>query len=259
MYWSPEGLEAVVSSPGKAWKLLDTQLSRPQDVYVPSRAWRCILESAGRILRSMAERKRIFEFLLPHFNGKAKDAARELYGLLKKDGEGEKFGYLFNVAEAVANFYAEHERLPKDFFELQKKPEPKKFTFTTSPDDGPEKGQVVRYECDGRVLRGQVKLPNSPEPRKEEDWRWFSFEAELPEKLREKLAQGGKLCAPDLRLKVKPSGKLVALLDVKVEVPEKTPSGEKDRALGVDWGLRKLVTGTVVSKKGQLTPPFFVF
>ncbi|ACX51961.1 transposase IS605 OrfB [Ammonifex degensii KC4] len=258
-YWSPEGLEAVASSPGKAWKLLDTQLSRPQDVYIPSRAWRCILESAGRVLRSMAERKRIFELLLPYFNGKAKDAAKELYGLLKKDGKGEKFGYLFNVAEAVANFYAEHERLPKNFFELQKKPEPKKFTFTTSPDDGPEKGQVVRYECDGRVLRGRVKLPTCPEPRKEEDWRWFSFEAELPEELQEKLARGGKLCAPDLRLKVKPSGKLVALLDVKVEVPEKTPSGEKDRALGVDWGLRKLVTGTVVSKKGQLTPPFFVF
>ncbi|RDV82079.1 zinc ribbon domain-containing protein [Ammonifex thiophilus] len=258
-YWSPGGLEAVASSPGKAWKLLDAELPRPQDVYIPSRVWRSILESAGRLLRSMAERKRIFELFLPYFSGQAKDAARELYELLKEDGEQEKFGYLFNVAEAMASFYAEHERLPQDFFELQKRPEPKKFTFTTSADDGPERGQVMKYECDGEVLRGRAKLPISPEPKKEEDWQWFSFEVGLPEELKEKLAQGGKLHAPDLRLKAKPSGKLVALLDVKVEVPEKAPSGERDRALGLDWGQRKLITGTVVSREGQLTPPFFVF
>ncbi|WP_259498843.1 IS607 family transposase [Desulfofundulus thermocisternus] len=77
--------------------------------------------------------------------------------------------------------------------------------------------------------------------------------------LQEKLAAGGTLCAPDLRLKVKPGGELVALLDVKVDVPEEKPSGDPGRALSVDWGLRKLVTCTVVSRKGQLTPPFFVF
>lgn len=258
-YWSYEGLEAAASSSGKAWKFLDTELSRPQDVYIPSRVWRSILESVGRILRSMAERKRIFELLLPCFNGKAKDAAKKLYDLLKDDGKQEKFGYLFNVAEAMANFYAEHERLPQDFFELQRKPEPEKFTFTTSADDGPEKGQVMKYEYISHVLRGRVKLPTRLEPESEEDWEWFSFEVELPEELKKKLAEGGKLCAPDLRLKVKPSGKLIALLDVKVEVPEEKPSGEKDRALGCDWGQRKLITGTVISREGQLTPPFFVF
>ncbi|RDV82056.1 RNA-guided endonuclease InsQ/TnpB family protein [Ammonifex thiophilus] len=257
-YWSPEGLEAVASSPGKAWKLLDAELSRPQDIYIPSRVWRSILESAGRLLRSMAERKRIFKLLLPCFSGQAKDAAKEIYDLLKKDGEGEKFGYLFNVAEAVAGFYAEHERLPQDFFELQKKPEPKKFTFTTSADDGLRQGQVLKYECDGEVLRGRVKLPLCPEPKSEKDWEWFSFDVKLPEELKEKL-KAGKLHAPDLRLKRKPSGKLVALLDVKVEVPEKAPSGERDRALGLDWGQRKLVTGTILQGETQLTPPFFVF
>ncbi|MGO0122928.1 hypothetical protein [Desulfothermobacter acidiphilus] len=83
-YWSSEGLEAAATSSGKAWKLLDTELSCPQDVYIPSRVWRCILESAGRLLRSMAERKRIFELLLPCFSGQSKDAAREFYELLKK-------------------------------------------------------------------------------------------------------------------------------------------------------------------------------
>lgn len=258
-YWSHEGLEAVASSSGKVWKLLDTELSRPQDVYIPSRVWRCILESAGRVLRSIAERKRIFELLLPLFNGKAKDSAKKLFDELKENGEQEKFGYLFNVAETVANFYADHERLPQDFFELQKRPEPRKFTFTLAADDGKDTGQVMRYECDGEVLRGKVKLPTRPEPKSEKDWEWFSFETRLPQELKEKLAQGGRIHAPDLRLKCKPSGKLIALLDMKVEVPEEGPSGADDRALALDWGQRKLITGTVVSREGQLTPPFFVF
>ncbi|MGB9886502.1 MAG: RNA-guided endonuclease InsQ/TnpB family protein [Moorellales bacterium] len=58
---------------------------------------------------------------------------------------------------------------------------------------------------------------------------------------------------------MKPDGELIALLDVKVEVPEEEPSGDPGRGLAVDWGLKKLVTCTVVSKEGQLTPPFFVF
>ncbi|WP_240610881.1 hypothetical protein [Ammonifex thiophilus] len=258
-YWSCDGLEKAASHRGKIWKLLDTELPRSQDFYIPSRVWRSILESAGRLLCSMAERKRVFELLLPLFNGKARDAAKKLYDLLKEDGEREKLGYLFNVAEAMASFYAEHERLPQDFFELQRRPEPKKFTFTASADDGPEQGQVMKYECNGKVLRGRVKLPTRPELESEKDWEWFPFEVELPEELKEKLARGARLHAPDLRLKRKSSGKLIALLDVKVEVPEKAPSGEKDRALGCDWGQRKLITGTVLQGETQLTPPFFVF
>lgn len=258
-YWSRDGLEKAAFHQGKVWKLLDTELLRPQDVYIPSRVWRCILESAGRLLRSMAERKRIFELLLPCFSVKAKDAAKELYDKLKEDGEQEKFGYLFNVAEAIGTFYAEHERLPRDFFELQKKPEPKKFTFTLAPDDGPEKGQVMRYKYNGEVLWGRVKLPTRPEPKSEKDWEWFSFEVRLPAELKKQLARGAGLCAPDLRLKVKPSGRLIALLDVKVEVPGEEPPGVDDRALGLDWGQRKFITGTVVSREGQLTPPFFIF
>lgn len=258
-YWSREGLEKVAAHPGQIWKLLDAEMSRPAEIYVPSRPWRCVLESAGRILRSQAERKRIFELLMPLFNGKVKDAAKELYEKLKEEGSQEKFGYLFNVAEQVAEFYAGHERLPQDFFELQKRPEPKRFTCTLAPDDGPEDGQAIRYRIEGDSLVGEIKLPVVPEPRSEKDWRRLPFSVGLPQELLEKLAAGGSLCAPDLRLKVKPDGDLIAVLDVKVEVPEEGPSGDPGRGLAVDWGLRKLVTCTVVSRRGQLTPPFFVF
>ncbi|SHJ44805.1 RNA-guided endonuclease InsQ/TnpB family protein [Desulfofundulus thermosubterraneus] len=258
-YWSLEGLEKVAAHSGQIWKLLDAEMSRPEDVYIPSRPWRCILESAGRILRSQAERKRIFEHLLPFFAGGAKNAARKLYEEFKAEGNPEKFGYLLNVAEQLAEFYAGHERLPQNFFEFQRKPEPKRFTYTLAPDDGAENGQAIKYCLEGNRLAGEIKLPVVPEPRSKKDWQWLSFSIELPAELQEKLAAGGTLCAPDLRLKVKPDGELVALLDAKVDVPEEKPSGDPGRALSVDWGLRKLVTCTVVSRKGQLTPPFFVF
>jgi hypothetical protein len=258
-YWSLEGLEKVAAHSGQIWKLFDTEMSRPEDVYIPSRPWRCILESAGRILRSQVERKRIFEHLLPLFGGEAKNAARKLYEEFKAEGNPEKFGYLLNVAEQLAEFYAEYERLPQDFFEFQRKPEPKRFTYTLAPDDGAEDGQAIKYRLESNRLAGEIKLPVVPEPQSKKDWQWFSFSVELPAELQEKLAAGGTLCAPDLRLKVKPDGELAALLDVKVEVPEEEPSGDPGRALSVDWGLRKLVTCTVVSRKGQLTPPFFVF
>lgn len=258
-YWSLEGLEKVAAHSGQIWKLLDTEMSRPEDVYIPSRPWRCILESAGRILRSQAERKRIFEHLVPLFTGGARSAAEKLYEEFKAEGNQEKFGYLLNVAEQLAGFYVEHERLPQDFFEFQRKPEPKRFTYTLAPDDGPEDGQAIRYRLEGNRLAGEIKLPASPEPRSEKEWRWYSFSVELPDELQRKLIAGGSVCAPELRLKFKPDGRLIALLDVKVEVPEEEPSGDPSRALGVDWGLRKLVTCTVVSKNGQLTPPFFMF
>ncbi len=257
--WSPEGLEKAAAHSGRIWKLLDGELSRPQDLYVPSRPWRCVLESTGRILRSQAERRRIFERLLPLFSGGANGAARKLCEELKAEGGPEKFGYLLNVAEQMAEFYAEHGRLPRDFFEFQRKPEPKRFTYTLAPDDGPEKGQAARWRLEGDRLAGEIKLPAVPEPRSERDWRWLPFSVKLPAELQGKLAAGGVLCAPDLRLKVKPDGELIALLDVKAEVPEKEPSGDFGRALACDWGLRKMATCTVVSRKGQLTPPFFVF
>ena len=45
------------------WKHLEGWLPRPDDL--PSRLWRCILEGAGRTLRAQADRKRVFELLLP--------------------------------------------------------------------------------------------------------------------------------------------------------------------------------------------------
>ncbi len=258
-YWSPEGLEKVAAHSGQVWKLLDTEMPRPEGVYVPSRPWRCILESAGRILRSQAERKRIFEHLLPFFTGGARNAVVRLHKELKAGGSPEKFGYLLNVAEQLAEFYAEHERLPQNFFEFQRKPEPKQFTYTLASDDGPESGQAIRYRLEGNRLVGGIKLPASPEPRSESDWRWLPFSVKLPAELQGKLSVGGVLCAPDLRLKVKPDGELIALLDVKVEVPEEEPSGDSGRVLACDRGLRKLITCTVVSREAQITPPFFVF
>jgi hypothetical protein len=63
-----DGLWAYLDEIGQVegkhiYKALENRLPRPEGV--PSRPWRCILEGAGRTLRAQADRKRIFDLLLP--------------------------------------------------------------------------------------------------------------------------------------------------------------------------------------------------
>jgi hypothetical protein len=63
-------LDTIGATEHQAWKTLIT-LAQKGDlplfspgIYIPDRVWRCILESAGRILRQHADRKRVLELLL---------------------------------------------------------------------------------------------------------------------------------------------------------------------------------------------------
>ena len=63
-----DGLWAYLDEIGQVegkhiYKALESRLPRPEGV--PSRPWRCVLEGAGRTLRAQADRKRIFDLLLP--------------------------------------------------------------------------------------------------------------------------------------------------------------------------------------------------
>jgi len=108
------------------YKVLESQLPRPAGI--PSRPWRCILEGAGRTLRGQADRKRIFDLLHPlvadedleNGNQNLIPLAYQLRDELA--GAGEKVGYLLNIIEQSANYYAKNERLPADYYELQTRP-----------------------------------------------------------------------------------------------------------------------------------------
>jgi hypothetical protein len=140
------------------WKPLEGWLGRPEDV--PSRPWRCILERGGRVLRAQADRKRVFDLLLPllsdeHLEGGNRVLTALAYKLRDELSDSyEKIGYLLNLVEQTANFYAENGKLPADYDELQGKPVLKRPQLPLAADDGAVKGQAYRM----RVVDGQVTL-----------------------------------------------------------------------------------------------------
>jgi hypothetical protein len=82
----------------------------------------------------------------------------------------------------------------------------------------------------------------------------------LPDPVVEGLEQGAVL-APTLREIAEPDGTRYAVLDFIVEVPvtELAERAQIHRVLGWDWGVRTLVTATVVDLDGnRLAPPVFL-
>jgi hypothetical protein len=248
-------LEEIGQINGKhIWKTLESWLPRPSGI--PSRLWRCILERGGRTLRVQADRKRIFELLLPllkdeHFTDEKADLVALAYRLRDElEGNRQKIGYLVNIVEQIANFYAEKDRLPTDYYELQEKPVLVTPQLPLAADDGAVKGQVYRMN----IADGEVTL-RFKYPCDDGQWRWTpSITFPLPDVI--PLAAP---LAPTLRLKKVKGGEVVGVLDFIVEdsSPQGQPAG--DNVLAFDWGVRRFLTFVILSRAGeQLTPPFFV-
>ncbi len=82
----------------------------------------------------------------------------------------------------------------------------------------------------------------------------------LPDLVVERL-QAGAALAPTLREIACPDGTRYAVLDFMVEVPVPEPVewNQVQRVLGWDWGVRTLVTATVLDLDGnQVAPPLFL-
>jgi putative transposase len=236
------------------WKTLEGWLPRPEDI--PSRLWRCILERGGRVLRAQADRKRVFDLLLPLLGDEhLKDGNADLTALAYQlrdelDSSQEKIGYLVNLVEQTANFHAENGKLPADYYELQGKPVLKRPQLPLAADDGAVKGQVYRM----RVVDGLVSL-RFKYPDGDAKWGWTpDVTFWLPDTVDPSVP-----LAPTLRLKEIKGGETVAVLDFVVEdnSPRQQPVG--DNVLAFDWGVRRLLSFTILNRGGeQLTPPFFV-
>ncbi|MHC4073661.1 MAG: zinc ribbon domain-containing protein [Planctomycetota bacterium] len=247
------GLDEIGQIAGEhIWKHLAGWLPRPDGL--PSRLWRCILEGAGRTLRAQADRKRVFELLLPllrdeYFGDDNDNLTKLAYRLRDELGDDrEKIGYLLNLIEQIANFYATNERLPTDYYQLQPKPALKRPQLPLAADDGPARGQVYRLEAVNGQLTLRFKYP---------DGRW-RFTPDATFTLPAAVDPTAPL-APTLRLKETKGGETVAVLDFIVEdqAPQGQPTGHN--ILAFDWGVRRLLSFVILSREGeQLTPPIFV-
>jgi putative transposase len=239
------------------------------------RQWRCEAEQAGRILRGQAERKQQFACILPLLGhgmieppiakrraGKNRTAIKQAVAEVR-DGEdnGGKAVEWQSLIEQACNFYLAHGCFPVAYEEMQAIPVLKTGILPYAGDDGAENGQTYRLtlDLDHQHLTLALRLPDET-GRWVRTWREQTRQMPLPAELVARL-QAGEMQAPSLREVREPDGTRYAVLDVMVVVPIPPPHtwDGAQQVLGFDWGVRKLVTASVVDLEGhQIGRPFFL-
>jgi len=239
------------------------------------RQWRCEAEQAGRILRSQAERKKQFALILPMLEqgmiqpkteakwaGKKRKAiSQALTDLREANSDGGNTVELQSLIEQACNFYLTNGCFPDTYEEMQAVPVLKAGILPYAGDDGPTMGQSYRLSLDLEQKQITLALRTPDETGTwVRTWRDKIIQMGLPEVVLARMKQG-KMLAPSLREIIEPEGTRYAVLDFIVEVPAAPCAAweDMDRVLGFDWGVRTLVTASVVDLKGhQMGRPFFL-
>jgi putative transposase len=256
-----------------AYKQVEEMMSPP--FAHGDRQWRCEAEQVGRMLRGQAERKQQFALILPLLTAgmiqpksdskrarKNRKAIKQaLVALREANSDGGNAVELQSVIEQACNFYLHHGCFPDTYEEMQPIPVLKAGILPYAGDDGPVMGQTyrMRYDLDQKRLTLALRTPN-PQGGWVRSWRDHTCHLTLPDLLVKRF-KAGKPLAPSLRAIVEADGSQYAVLDFIVEVPvEKQPSFEDlQTVLGFDWGVRVLVTASVVDLDGkQIGHPFFL-
>jgi putative transposase len=265
-----------------AWKQVAEYMGSPDPH--GDRQWRCESETAGRILRAQATRKRAFTliqplltdgFIFPKTDRKpASKNRRAITAAItalrhvqaeaasgQEDGEST-FVALQNIVEQCCNYYLQHDRFPDAYEEMQAIPVLKVGLLTYAGDDGPDKGQsfglrLALEEGEAGVAYLRFRCPDT-----QGVWGWRPGEVriDLPERLREQL-RAGAWQAPTLREEQNATGARTAVLDIPVAVEPAEPVGWErvERVLGADWGVHTLLTATAVDTQHlQVGRPFFL-
>jgi putative transposase len=239
------------------------------------RQWRCEAEQAGRILRGQAARKKQFALILPVLSqgmlepktekkpaGKNRKAIKAaLADLREENADGGSAVELQSLVEQCCNFYLKNGCFPACYEEMQAIPVLSVGMLPYAADDGGEKGQAYRLRLDlaGRCCYFTFRAPDEGGAWAA-GWREPQILLPLPDAVVEQLHAGSAL-APTLREIGQPDGTRYAVLDFILEVPlpEPVECKQVQRVLGWDWGIRTLVTATVLDLSGnRLAPPLFL-
>jgi putative transposase len=256
-----------------AYKQVTAMMGSP--AFHGDRQWRCEAEQAGRILRGQAARKKQFALILPLLEqgmilphtekrraGKNRTAIKAaLARLSDEDSDGGSAVELQSLIEQACNFYLKNGCFPNTYEDMQALPVLKVGILPYAGDDGGEQGQAYRLRIDreGRCCYFAFRAPDQA-GNWPASWTEPQLRLPLPPPVLERL-QAGEDLAPTLREQALPDGTRYAVLDLMVEVPVAPLPDPKQvrRVLGWDWGVRTLVTATVLDISGKrLSPPLFL-
>jgi putative transposase len=168
---------------------------------------------------------------------------------------------LQSLIEQACNYYLSNGCFPDTYEDMQAIPVQKRGILPYAGDDGGERGQAYRLRIDleGRCCYFAFRAPDQA-GRWRSRWTEPQLRLPLPPPVVERL-QAGEDLAPTLREQALPDGTRYAVLDFIVEVPVAPLPDPKQvrRVLGWDWGVRTLVTATVLDLSGhRLSPPLFL-
>jgi putative transposase len=265
--------EFVTHTNTYAYKQVEEMIAPP--VVHGHRQWRCEAEQAGRILRGQAERKKQFVLILPLLEpgmiqpktetrraGKNRTQIKQaLVNLRDGQSDGGNAVELQSLIEQSCNFYLANGCFPETYEEMQAVPVLKAGILPYAGDDGPHMGQSYRLslDLDQNILTLALRTPDESGAWAR-NWREKTIQMTLPEVVVARM-KVGKMLAPSLREIIEPDGTRYAVLDVIVEIPVEEPAewSEMQTVLGFDWGVRVLVTASVVDLDGhQVGRPFFL-
>ena len=262
---------------GPAWKQVERHLLMRSGH--GNRQERCEMEQVGRMLRAQASRKQVFQTVLPLLSEglirpaeekrearkdhrQIKEQVRALRTQMQDAGEdAEAFMAMTNVLEQACNRYLQTGEFPTTYEDLQPAPVLTKGHLTFAGDDGMKAGQTYRarievsYCCDIQTRREQCQATLWLKlrcPNEQGKWAWgaWSEAISLPPTVFAYLWQGASTQAPTLREITSDDDLRVAVLDVMLEVPAKyvSPLEQESRVLGFDWGVRSLITVSILEK-----------
>jgi putative transposase len=256
-----------------AYKQVEEMTSSPQ--LHGDRQWRCEAEQAGRILRGQAERKKQFALILPILSqgmiqpktetkraGKNRKAIKEALGDLREENtDGGSAVELQSLIEQACNYYLTHGCFPDHYEDMQAVPIQQTAVLPYAGDDGRAMGQSYRMSLDleHKMITLAIRTP-SESGKWARNWREKTIKMVLPELVLSRVKQG-QVLALSLREIKQPDGVRYAVLDFIVEVPiqEAARWPSMRYVLGFDWGVRTLVTASVVDLEGhRVGRPFFL-
>jgi len=262
---------------GPAWKQVERHLLTRSGH--GNRQERCEMEQAGRILRAQASRKQVFQTILPQLgeglirpaedkrparkdHAQIKEQVRALRTQMHDAGEdADTFMAMTNVIEQACNRYLRALEFPTTYEQLQSTPVLSVGHLTFAGDDGMKTGQTYRarievsHFCDVPTRQEHTTAMLALRLRTPDElgkWAWGTWcEAiPLPPTVFTYLWQGAATLAPTLREMSSDDGSRVAVLDLMLEVPAKyvSPLEQENRVLGFDWGVRSLITVSILEK-----------
>jgi len=264
---------------GPAWKHVTALICAPDPH--GNRQWRCEAETAGRLLRAMADRKQIFQliepilsdgFIRPKTDTRPADKQRPVIKaaiialqqrLASAEDETSSFVLLQNVVEQCCNFYLKEGCFPRSFEELQPVPLLSVGLLTFAGDDGPTMGQSYKlalHLSEDQESGTAELLLRYPNDQGQWQWRETPTVFVLPKIVCSRLQAANRM-APTLREHVCADGTVIAVLDFIVQVQKATlPAWDTiERVLGFDWGVHTLLTMAVVDEKyQQVARPWFL-